>query len=592
MGEEIENSVYYKIHTEGVRKGLIGEELISFFIKKYKTLKSTSEKKNLFEDIIKLINDLDDKTSKAILLEELSSVSKLSLKKIDMLKNTSTPIYPSTPCYTLRSWGGFFTINKKKILVERINEDEFIYNFNDEFIGISEVTWIKEDENGKKIKPKPLLKIKGYCFNFKDDKLSKIIYNTPNKEIIDKYLDSKFKPRQFKEIAKDIVTRLKKIYDFSFKTDPYIITLFIGQSYLKPIIPSFFYLGVDATKGGGKTTLLEIICLLSRHGSLAGDISASAIPRIIEDQDISLGVDELDQKIGKDSETNIISILRKGQRKGNFYIRCKKNTLEPEYFDVAGSHCYSYRSEVEDAFAQRSLISHTTPSGDNKLPVINLFKEHIVRDLTDELFLWGIENSIEISKDSKFNQNFVDKCSSVEGCIRVFGHREKIYSSLTDNLNSSSLDLLNALIGRNVELCYMALQISKLLNWDEELLIHLKEVMVTKHKDEGVSNDYYLEILEKLLIEIWKEESDILKEGQNEGYRFYPKNLAYEKYCQYLVGRNVKTKSSKKFSSFLLDLGFVKNISITSQRFKKATPRPCLIFNQEVCERIGVEVKK
>lgn len=563
-------------------------------------------KRSHYRNLIRKTKDIEDLKAKLSNINEthclnldcdnlINNYVELYKKEIELLNSTSTVFTPSTPFYILqplRAWGGFYP--EIKLHIERINNDSYIYNYNGKR-GLVSISYESEESENKKYKTKKAcLLIEGETFYFKNNKIENKPYRTPSLILINKYLEGNYKSKSFKEIAELILNRLKTIYEFSSDADPYIITLFVGQSYLKPLIPSFFYLGIDGTKGSGKTTQLEIAMTIARHGLFAGDISASVIPRMIEDHDLSLGVDEIDQKIGREGDIELASILRKGQRKNNFYVRCRKNTLEPEYFDVAGAHAYSFRSEVEDAFAQRTINTHTSPSSDSKLPIINLYKENLLQPITDDLFFWSIENMIKMADLSYFNKELnlcVEGCSDVKAVEGILTLRNQIYNQVTENLSKEELGLLQNLIGRNVELCYMAIEIAKILGWDKEFFEHLKKVIEVKQSDEKVSYNYYLEVLENVLKDIYLLDADVLKEGTNEQCKYYPKNLTFEKFTEHLTLKRMTTLSPQKFTSLLRDIGFEQNISIKSQRWRTC-PKPCLIFIPKIVNRINPESDK
>jgi hypothetical protein len=323
---------------------------------------------------------------------------------------------------------------------------------------------------------------------------STLYYKTPSLKKCEMFIKGNIEVKDIKEILNEFELRISTLFDFKFPNDIHMWKLFVIQTYLKPILSNFFYMSIDATKGGGKTTLLEIMSFISRHGFLGGDVSASALPRMVEELDLSLFLDEIDQRIGKGEEDSI-NILRKGQRRGNVYTRLNKNTFIPETFDVAGAHSYSHRTELEDAFVSRSIPTHTAETKDSMLPIINIFKESILMDLKDQLFFWSFKN---LPSFAKLLQEVTTSLSSVVvsvvGCSSSFQEtdilslRKGLFDEITKNFSENELSLINSLKGRNAELGFLILHISRLLDLD--LSPFIKIVMEDKKESEEYSSEY------------------------------------------------------------------------------------------------------
>lgn len=510
-------------------------------------------------------------------------VSKSSLGS----RNTYTSFYASTSLYTLKSWGGFFP--DIELHVEQVKKNLFVYNYKGS-IGKSQVFSAKNEDTKKH---EYWLQIGKDRFYFKKPvEDASYYYNTPSIELLDQFIAGKYTPRPFNKIIDEAIRVLNVLYDFKFTADKTIWKLHIGQSHVVPVLDSTFYNGVDATFGGGKTTLIELASILKRHGFMAGDISAASIPRLTDEFSLNISFDEIDQHIG-DGESPAIAILRKGQRRGNPYIRCEGRNFTPKAYDVLGAHDYTYRSETEDAFASRSMKTHTAVTTDNKLPVLNIYKRKFLKKFADELFLWDVQNLLEIAKKrSSFytfeeNSQIFSSCSNVEGCsstLETKKIREELYNKLTSHLDKETIDILSKLAGRNTEIAFIAFDVANLL--DIDVSEDLKQVMETKQQDEEISDNYYKDSLEEFLITILNKCDLTLKEGLNDGCRFYPKNLAYQEFIQKLVDLKIATIGTKRFTSLLRDIGFVEHESIQSQRYL-GPPKQCLIFTKKILERLA-----
>ncbi len=505
------------------------------------------------------------KEAKKELMEEAG------IENVNVKENTATPILPTTPYY-IKSWG-YIDINKK-VLVEQLTPEVFYYDIN----GIKGTVNVGLGGG---------FEINGNRFFFKQKKVydGRLFYNIPDVDLVKKYLEGDYKPRAYADINKDIINHLNVLFDFKGNVDVQTSSLCIGQSWIKPRLNEFFFYGVDSSYGGGKTTLGEIVYFSMRHGFVGGNISSASIPRLTDELDLNIFIDEIDQN-SKDDDC--MAILRKGQRRGNPYVRCEGRDNRPVAYDLAGIHGFSFRSELEDAFMNRALRIHSVKSNDYMLPVINSAKKDILKPLADELFIWYLDNIF------KFDSNIVATCSEEKGILPHFSDmtlsRKKIYDSLTAHLNIQEKEFLTKVFGRDSELTFLCLHVSKILGLD--ILENLKTIMTNRGHDELSSESYYLEALKEFIYQYSKNIfAKYLRDGVHAGCCYYPKSKLYQNFIKYLKELNVNTIGTKKFTSMLRDLGFVEGDTITSQRYD-TYPTPCLIFNKEICEKIGLKFNK
>ena len=492
-------------------------------------------------------------------------------------KITTTLNLPTTTHY-IKSWGDY--INGKQILIEQIDTSHFIYNFQGD-IGIATIISLKDYGYAGKYG----FVIKDWLFIFKNKSIfdAKWYYNTPSLEDCNKFVKGDLIPRPYKEIREDLKKRLNVMFDFSNAVELEISLLLIDQSWVKPLLPNFFFFAIDSSFGGGKTTLAEIVYKLVRHGFFAGDVSPASVPRLTDELDLNIFIDEIDQNL---NDEDMACILRKGQRRGNPYVRCEGKNHVPVPYDVAGCHGFSFRSLMEDAIMNRSLRIHSKKSMDYQLPVINSWKETLLKKLADELFFWYIQNLWSID---------VEMCSMESICSDVVEanviSREDIYEALTAVLSPDEKALLKEVFGRDNELVYLCLKTAKY--YDINILTILKEIINNRRQEESSSQNLYLETLLHLILQL---QGTILnkrlKEGTYAGMAFYPKNKLYQDFINHLKDSNLPTIGAKKFTSFLRDLGFVEGDTIKNQRYFENYPTACLIFTEEVCNKAGLGFQK
>lgn len=531
--------------------------------------------------MIRAAKNLSDKETfewfaeKAGMAEELKKAREKYKKGSDGNENTTTPILPTTPSY-IKSWGYFD--NNRKFLIEQIAPYTFLYNKNGKR-GIITAEKIKEPDEDNPRKTKVLgfgFEIDGELFIIKNMFQSNLFYNTPSIEKCKDYLEGKFKPRTYKEIRESIKNILLEIYDFKDNLDVETCMILIDQSWIKPLLSSSFFFGIDSSFGGGKTTLGENIFFLMRHGFVGGDISSASIPRLVHELDLNIFVDEIDQNL---SDENFLSILRKGQRRNNPYVRCEGRDNKPVAYDVFGCHGFSFRTELEDAFMNRALRIHSQKSLDYKLPILNTYKKQILKPLSDELFLWSIEN-------------LVATCSRHSEVLPISMTRIQIYNNLVSKFSDTEKEYLTKVFGRDAEITYLCLDVAKILEID--ILGNLKGIMQKRKTDESSSESFYYDTLRDFMglnqYELTKER---LKDGFYSGCGFFPKNRLYQQFLQYLKTLNVITIGTKKFSSLLRDFGFVEGDTLMSERYSfNKYGTPCLIFSDKMLISLGLKEEK
>ena len=546
---------------------------------KIRFLKSCEDYKKgeIFEVKKKEVSNLVRKGIVEYVKEEKKAVKpvkkKINKNSVNGNKNTTTPTLP-TIHYYINSWGYF---NKtKKILIEQITPNFFIYNIKGE-LGISEVKEI--GEGNKKLK---YLVIKDSTFFFKKTIYPAFqFYNVPSLNKVQKFIEQDGKGRDFYDIEKDIQNVLLQMFDFGGEIDVKTSSLAIGQSWIKPLLNEFFFFGIDATKGGGKTTLGEIVYFLMRHGFVGGNISSAAIPRLITELDLNIFVDEIDQNV-KDEDT--MAILRKGQRRGNPYVRCEGRDNRPVVYELAGCHGFSYRSEIEDAFMDRAIRTHTTKSMNYMLPVINSSKKEILKPLADELFLWYIKNLFVVGCSEERGVAVNSKPTTIYS--KNLFNRAELYNSLVKNFTKEEKSFLEEVFGRDNELTFLCFKTAKILGF--EMLEDIKKIIKKKQSDEASSENFYLETLKNYIVSIYDKISQRkLKDGDNSGCSFYPKNKLYQGFVKYLKELKVESVGTKRNSSFLRDIGFVEGISLRSQKYENY-PTSCLIFTDGILKTLGL----
>lgn len=380
------------------------------------------------------------------------------------------------------------------------------------------------------------------------------------------------------------------LLDFRRKEDLVMLFLYTIQANLRELMDSFFFLGLAGTKESAKTTIQEILVHLIRGSKASGEISTSSIARNVEPFNIVWLLDEFDESVnsGNPREDSRVSILRKAQRRGATYDRTNKNTHELESFEVANPHAYAIRSTSEDAFLSRTLILSTIRSKDYKLPVLNKFKDQVLRYHRLRWWFWGFSNVVTLlTKANKIKQSVVGVVG-VEGYIdtEVNTIRTKIYDNATSIFDKKSKSILESLSGRDAEIGYDLLYLNKLIGRDDTDVIRL--FLREKQENQSLADDFAMETLRSVLLKslTWCEDQrrTLGSTATFSGSYFYPKRLVFKTLCDELWNSRQKSVNSQEFTRMLYDVGFT-NSTITNQRFD-GNPEACLIFTPDIVTKL------
>lgn len=514
---------------------------------------------------------------------------KLKKEEIEELPTTSTT---STTSFVIDSWGCVDLENK--ILLEQISETDYLYNIQGA-IGLKPLIYVCKRCGGM-IHNCNKDKVKCSCgasLNWKEDlkllindfefrfrnKPNTPLYNLPDLKQIELFLCNSTRNRiRTKDLFKEIVDTLNVLFDFHRPEDPKICALFIMFSYVVSHFNSVFYLGVDATKGSGKTTLLEIISLLMRHGFLA-DCSPASIPRLKQKYDLSLAVDEIDQLR---SFEDLQGLLRKGQRRGNKYVRLNKNSLEEEIYEAFGLYLFSFRSVLEDAFKQRSVLIRTARAKDSRLSILNLEKSTILKPLFNKIFLWYVENLFTFGSRSS---QVVEVVGGFTPSDSPNDMRKAIYDEMIGGFSQKEQKILDFLFGRNSEIGYLFFKVSKFL--DIDITSDIQKTLEEKQQEEETPDDYYFDLI-KEIFNNQVSQTQPLSKGDFAGYRYYPKSKFYIALVNKLKNSNLMGIGSPKFNSLLKDIGFIEGYNIKNQKWDKV-PVKCLIFDKSVLNKLDID---
>jgi len=394
----------------------------------------------------------------------------------------------------------------------------------------------------------------------------------------------------------ELIHALKITLDLEHEQDYFLVALFILQSYKKEFLNAYFYLSADADKGSAKTILLENISNLAYRSELVGGISTASLRDLVSRYKSNILLDEIDQ-ISKELKSDVMSILRKGQRSGNKIVKqvYRDGDWRPQQFDASGSHAFVYRSKVEDALQDRSLSIQPKISFDNTLPVINFHKELISSSLVVKLFLWRTTSyALSVKRKSSLVVEVVDV---VEG-MNYPEIRRNLFKQFTARFTPETLEYMNTLYGRNMELYYVISTLARLTGL--QLNEHLEKIFDKKKDESNFSEDIYEEYIANVLRELYLELKNYelgsmpnkykLKRGDFIDCYAFPTSEFNLRLTTKLRSDGVSVIGTDKRLSLLRGFGFVKGKTWgRNQKIGRPYASPCLIFSREIKKKLQID---
>ncbi len=408
----------------------------------------------------------------------------------------------------------------------------------------------------------------GYCFE--GSPLDRLIYSLPSKEKQQAWTNGEYKSRATDDIYPLIKATIKSLLDFPFEHHYTIAALLILESWLVEKLNTVFYGSVVGGYGGGKTVTLEVLKSLSHHGCMAGNLTGAGSPRLIEEQKVTCFYDEIDVKDKDTDDSTLLMSIRQGYRRNNYYIRMNSKTYKPEFFDSFGVKVFSLHSDLERATKTRAFTINIGESNDNRLPVINAMKNYILVPVYEELFFWYLDN---------INNVYINAAAPPEISLSMKPEeiRECLYRHAVGIFSAKEIEFLNKFRGRNSELAYITLQLTTMLGIDilDELLESFNDKI---EAEEEYSESSILSLIREILEKYLSQE-------------FIEQKIVYDEVNNKLVDVSLNKMSSKKFSTYLREFGFIDKVNrkkkeiVTDEGKKKSVYH--LFFDKRVKEKLS-----
>jgi hypothetical protein len=486
---------------------------------------------------------------------------------------------------------------------EPLGTREYVYRTRDGKKGMVPLQIDYEDPEKKK-NPSWKIQIEGKPYYFSKKPPKEWLFNTPDREIIQKWVDGKKQSLTTEGMWNFNSTYLRTFLDFPHQYEFSTTLLFIQQTWLVELLPVVFYLGIKGEFGGGKTVTGEAVVNVSRHGYLTGNLSPPFVARAIEDQKISLMVDELDSLAGtKDSDLN--SIFRQGYRRGSRYSRVNPDTLESESKEIFGPKLFTVHSDIEEALQTRTLPLHVRETEKKEYPIVNLDKAAFGKLVYAENFLWYLDKILtfrdnELHTINGLATNTLDLLDTLDLKISDSNIDEKaseIRATLFEKkrrlISEHQVNQVSQVAGRNTELMFICFTLANIIKigCDDDI----KKTFEQKLIEEGERSELgYLGLLRDVLTELWTDKQNSPDYVTEEQFIKISNKECYNKFNEKLKKEYDAGVSPAKFKEYMLEFGFTdalnrKKLEVPTPDNPEKKSRLCNIFTPRVIRKLGIE---
>jgi len=428
-------------------------------------------------------------------------------------------------------------------------KDDFVY----EPLGNWHYLWVTKDKRGvskaafDEEAESFTIDINGREYIFREKPLRVFPWHRLSKHDVKAYIDGTYQVKSGNEIYQMVKNYFESFGDYEEPWHSPVITLVVLESCLSEFLDSLFYLDVGSEGfGSGKTTLIEAIAGISYHGVLGGSVSPASQARLGKRWNPNWGLDEFDR--AQDESDLSYLLARVGYRKNIPYIRWNPERDEEEMCESFAVRSYSYYDDVEPALKQRSLAHIVlSKSMDSRVPIINMIREKFEHKIATDLMFWRLEYLVK-NLDSLKESRHVGNVDSLllEGKEKV---RETLFNEMTKNLSPMERKFLEVLKGRESELTFIAIQVSRAVSVN--ILKDILEALKVKVVEERSTDDPAFEEFRNLVkIEIMR--------GTKQTYL---KNII-EELNEWCKERGLKPIKGRTIKRYYTELGFRMNKNI------------------------------
>ena len=481
---------------------------------------------------------------------------------------------------------------KKGFIIEPLDTWTYVYNW----CGLKGLVKVEKDPNPES--KRFYCDIEGCQVPLLGKPIERFVFKLPDKKLIKLWLSN----RVASPTSTELYDEMYKLFDTFIELHPKslfsLMILFVFQSWLVEKLKTVFFLSIMGEFGGGKTCVLEILTMLSKHGYMTPNPSTSFVGRTIESQRLTLTVDEIDCLKGTE-DSDLIQLIRTSYRKGAQFSRINLSTMEPDSFRTFGVKAFTAHTDLEQALQTRTMPVITTEALDNLVPVISYVKDEYCDILFNKLFLWYMDSGVGIEDFEKSIKDLATKYS--EG---VNYDRKTIYDNIITPLNAGQHSQLSKLSGRNAELGLVIANLLRMLELtDDNLPEHINEAFKIKKEleeekfdtgDVGLCRDFLVDKYKKYRTN----HNFITHDGE---FKVANKDI-YEGFNLLLRDKGKRGITPSEFKGFLRDFGFEHGASRKKMRIvlegelgtiqqAESKIRLCCIYTPKVLKKLALPVE-
>lgn len=451
------------------------------------------------------------------------------------------------------------------------------------------------------------IEIGGKRYYFVEKPPKQFLFNMPNRETVEKWVKGEKQSQTTQRLDHLNGVYLRTFLDFPHPFEFSVNQLFVRQTWLSELLSVVFYLGVKGEFGGGKTVTGEAIALICKHGYLTGNLSPPFVARSIQNQKLTLMVDELDS-VAKTKDSDLNSIFRQGYRRGVKYSRVNPDTLETESYLIFGPKLFTVHSDIEEALQTRTIPIHVRETSKPEYPVVNLDKEAFSRLVYTENFLWYMDSILNLRDNELHLVNaladvsldtldILDSFSRELTTTFMEEQAEKIRKTMFKKkitlVTEGQASQVCQVTGRNVELMFMCFALSNLtkVECDDDIVKTFQQKIVEESERTELG---YVGILREVLSTLWGDKQGKPEYTTEDGFLKISNKEIYDKYNETLKKEYGQGVSPAKFKEFMLEFGFTDalnriKLEVPMPGDLKAKSRLCNIFTDRVLRKIGIE---
>jgi hypothetical protein len=476
---------------------------------------------------------------------------------------------------------GGCVIKEIRLVCEPLSEKEMVYNYNGRR-GIAEIREAKGGLCYVEIEKKRFW-IRGRPLEEND-----FMFQMPDREAVLDWVAKKRNSKPTGEIIKLIKNTVTVFLEFSDSKLYDFATLAVVQSWLKHVLPVYFYTAFFGEWGGGKSTSGEVLTNMCYHGYFISNTSVPFIGRCLDKLEISPFIDELDATQNEE----LLAIIRQGYRRSGFkYSRMSEHGERPQSFIIETPWIFSVHGMTEEALLSRCFPITLAATTDKQLPIINIYKKDILDKVYTEVFIWYMDSIVDIVDivDSRPIVDIVDLIGSKNPVLL----RDGLFRGMVNDVNL--VNQLDGLLGRDLELGYILLKIAEItgINLEIKDIMNLRKEAIEEIREVGVVGMFRDWIVKK-----YEELKDNEKFRNSQGEFMITNKDVYNLFNDYLRATKNFGINPSNFKAMIQDLGFSGDCRkkmkcvLVEEQDEEPKSRLALIFGSRVCTRIGMDYDK